>query len=139
MTAARQLNLFKSRRQKGEQPPLALELKTHIALADLLRVGLAAGWLCNHFPAGEARAKVTAGRLKRMGLRPGWADFIFIGPTGVHHWLELKRGGANLNPWQMDFHKAMKARGVPCEVARSYEEAVTILRAWGALRTGVTT
>lgn len=92
------------------------------------------GWLWTHIGHGEKRDKVTAARLQRMGLQPGWPDFILIAPTGVHYWLELKRGRARLTVDQEAFHIAMLKREVPCRVARSFEEAIAILTDWGAIR-----
>lgn len=131
---ARQLSLFKGRRQRGVKPPLALEYKTHIAIADALRWGCAPGWIWNHFPSGEKRDPQTGAKLKRMGHQPGWADFVLVAPTGTHFWLELKRGKAPLSEEQEAFGTAMRARGVPYRVVRSYDEAVGQLIAWGALR-----
>ena len=68
-----------------------------------------------------------------MGLQPGFFDLLFISPTGIHHWLELKRGNAPLTVEQTAFELAMRLRGVPVFVARSYTEAVEVLKAWGAL------
>ena len=37
----------------------------------------------SHFPAGEARSEETGARLKRMGLKRGWPDYIAVlAPTG---------------------------------------------------------
>jgi VRR-NUC domain len=135
LTAWRQLDLLKHpRRQRGTRPPPAPEFRTHCAIADALRVGIAPGWIWTHFPAGEKRDKGAAARLKRMGLRPGFPDFLLISPTGVHCWLELKRGRARLN-WAQDlFRTEMLERGVPHAVARSFDEAIRVLTAWGAIR-----
>lgn len=134
MNLPRQLSLFRSKRQRGVAAPLPLEVKTHMALAKTLRLGLRPGWLCNHFPAGELRDKTTAGKLKGMGLVPGWADFVLIDSRGVHHWLELKRGKAPLSEAQVAFRDEMWKRRVPYAVARSYDEAIEILCGWGAIR-----
>jgi len=129
-----QLSLFKGPRQRGTRPPPALEFAMHCSIADALRVGLAPGWLWTHFPAGEARDEKTGARLKRMGLQKGWSDLLLISPTGLHHWLELKRGKAPLTDEQGLFLEALEARGVPCAVARSFDQAIAQLTAWGALR-----
>ena len=141
MTTWRQLDLLK-RDKRGQfkvanPPPLALEFETHCALADTIAIGLTPGWIWTHFPAGELRDKATAGRLKRMGLKPGFFDFLLIDPDGKHYWLELKRGKAPLTGAQYLFGMAMLVRGVPCEVARSYEQAIDILAGWGAIRVKV--
>lgn len=114
--------------------PLPYEVETHIALADLLRASLVPGWLWTHFPAGEVRNKATAARLWRMGLHPGFADFLLISPAGVHHWLELKRGNARSSAAQKEFASAMMHRGVPYALARTFTEAVGWLKRWGVIR-----
>lgn len=111
----------------------APERRTHIALADLLRATSRAGWWWSHIPSGELRTPETGALLKRMGLQPGMLDFLFISPTGVHHWLELKRGNAPLNDAQYAFMSELFARGVPHYVARSYDDAVHQLKLWGVL------
>jgi hypothetical protein len=145
--AARQLSLFKGKRQRGVKPPPALEFETHCALADTLRRAVTPGWLWTHFPAGEERpahidkrgrrVSSEGARLKRMGLKPGWADFLFVSPAGRLHCLELKRGNAPLNDAQQDFRDAITLCGVPYAVARSYDEAIQILTSWGAVRVRV--
>jgi hypothetical protein len=136
--AARQLSLFKGKRQKGEKPPLAKERATHIAVADALEIGANRGWTWTHFPAGELRNPVTAGLLKRMGTKPGWADFLLVSPQGRLHCLELKRGASPLNEAQKAFRNAMGACGVTYAVARSFDEAMILLTLWGAVRLTVT-
>jgi hypothetical protein len=131
--AARQLSLFKGRRQRGVKPKPVIERKTHIAIADALRAGCSPGWEWTHFPAGEHRTEKTGALLKRMGMKKGWSDFVLMGPDGVHHWLELKRGNAPLTEEQEGFRDACDERGVPWAVARSFNEAIAVLQRWGAL------
>src|SRR5262245_8096240 len=97
---ARQLSLFKGKRQRGVRPPTPREFLTHVALADLLRRWCPVEWLWTHFPAGEDRGHVwikgerrspAAEKLKRMGLRPGFPDFQFFHIKGDCLFLELKR------------------------------------------------
>ena len=114
--------------------PLPFEDETTEAVADALGWGAAPGWLWSHFPAGELRDAVTGAKLKRMGLQPGWPDFLLISPTGMHYWLELKRGRASLKKDQQVFALAMLERGVPWFLARSANEAIAKLNEWGALR-----
>jgi hypothetical protein len=136
MTAPlRQLDMFARRRPpaypaKGRS---AVEFRTHCMLADTLARWAEPGWWWTHFPAGEKRDPVTGARLKRMGLKPGVSDFLFIGPAGGLAWLELKRGTAPLSDAQVAFRVAMKARGVPHIIARSYGQAVDELKQLGIL------
>ena len=130
----RQLSLFKSKRQRGIKPKPVLEFRTHVMVADALKLGSAPGWLWTHFPAGEKRDPKTAGRLKRMGVQPGWPDFLLVSPAGLLHCLELKRGPAPLTDNQKRLGAAMSVRGVPYAVARSFSDAMDVLADWGAVR-----
>jgi hypothetical protein len=134
MTPWRQLDLLKGPRQRGTKPPLALEVATHIAIADLLRAAARPDWWWSHIGHGGKRTVETGALLKRMGLRPGISDFLFYDPDGQERWLELKRGPAPLSDGQLDFIGEMTKRNVTIEVARSYREAEAQLKAWGALR-----
>jgi hypothetical protein len=130
MTLA-QPSLFRNWRRK---PPPALERRTHIALADLLRRGVRPGWIWLHVPNGEMRSAATAALLKRMGVLAGAFDFLLIGPDGRHYWLELKRGRASLSDPQCEFLAQLQSRNIPHAIARSFDEAVACLKAWDVLK-----
>jgi hypothetical protein len=130
-----QLALFdadQKRRRKRNVP--APERSTHIAVADMLWKLARPGWYWTHIPSGELRTEATGRLLKRMGLKPGIPDFLFIAPNGTHHWLELKRGYAKLTEPQSDFRDMCIAQRIPHAVARSFAEAEAQLRDWGVLR-----
>jgi hypothetical protein len=138
----RQLHLFKSRRQRGVRAPAAKEFRVHCMVADALKQWAVRGWMWTHLPMGERRDAVTGARLKRMGTQPGWPDFILIAPMRLQvpmrpHFLELKRRGGRLTDAQDDFAQWCTGNGCPHRIAYGYEEAVKILRDWGALRSGV--
>jgi hypothetical protein len=114
--------------------PLALEFETQCAVVKTFEVSRVKGWIMTAFPAGELRDKATAGRLKAMGLKPGFFDLLLIDSAGQHYWLEMKRGNAPLNDDQQWFEGAMIERGIPHAIARSYEQAIAVLKAWGAVR-----
>jgi uncharacterized protein (DUF58 family) len=78
---------------------------TVVAIADSLARGAAPGWIWTHFPAGEKRSEKTAALLKRMGVKPGFSDFLLISPNGRHHWLEIKRGLMPLSEHQEAHHR----------------------------------
>ena len=139
MTTERQLDLLKSVRQRGVRPPLALERETQIALVETLDRygGLASGWEVFHIPNGELRSDKTGALLKRMGAKAGVLDLEFLSPTGQAHFLELKRGRQPLTEAQTAFIARQDKRGVPTAVARSYAEALAILKTWGALKTTI--
>jgi hypothetical protein len=121
----------------------ASEYAITVAVADLLRVAAAPGWLWTHFPAGEARPSFISkagkrfspagARLWRMGLNPGWSDFLLISPEGVLHVLELKTTTGRVQPEQTDFQAATAARGLPTALVRGVDAAIAQLIAWGAL------
>lgn len=121
-------------RRPAQMSSPALERRTHIALADLLRATCRPNWWWSHIPSGELRSGETGALLKRMGLTPGMSDFLFIAPTGEHCWLELKRGAAPLSQRQAEFQGMLRRRGVKCAVARSYADAVEVLKSWGVLQ-----
>ena len=88
------------------------------------------GWELSHFPSGEKRDPITGGRLKLMGLKRGWPDFILISPEGLFHGLELKRKGEELNKFQQGFHDRCFARGIDYAVADNIDEALHYLAVW---------
>ena len=138
MTPWRQLSLLKGPRQRGIRPPLAPERNVHIMVADMLARWARPEWEWTHFPAGELRPEKTGVLLKRMGTRPGWPDFILLDPGGKCHGLELKRGTNPLTPAQGRIQSSFQVRGCPYEVARSFAEAIAVLKRWGVVQTGIT-
>jgi hypothetical protein len=138
MSNVRQLHLFRSKRQRGTVAPAPLEFAVHCMVADTLRRWATPGWIWTHLPMGERRDAVTGARLKRMGTQPGWPDLLLIPPLlggdkARPHFLELKRRGGRLTEHQAGFALWCKLNDCPHEVADSYEAAVKILQAWGAL------
>lgn len=131
MTRALQHDFWQRRHARRMPPPI--ERRTHIALADTLRIACRPGWWWSHVPSGEHRSEQTGALLKRMGLQRGMLDFVFISPTGAHHWLELKRGSAPLTDAQQAFIERLNRCGVPHHVARSYDDAECQLKEWGVL------
>jgi hypothetical protein len=147
---AQQPDLFTKRVRK---PPPAPEFHTHCMVADTLRSWASPGWRWTHLPLGEERPhqwvkdktgtwqriSSAGARLKRMGLQPGWADFLLLSPDGgVPHFLELKRarrGKRSLE--QEDFAAWCESHRVAYAVATGYSEALEILKGWGAVRTNV--
>ena len=95
-TQARQLSLFRSRKQRGVVVPGPSEFQVHVAVADVLRRWSLPSVEWTHVPLGELRTAATAGRLARMGTRRGWADFQIFHIDGRVCFLEIKRPGAKL-------------------------------------------
>ena len=142
----RQLSLFKSKRQRGVAPPPPLEFHLHATLADICKRWLSPQWRFTHLPLGEEREhqintktgkrfSLTGQRLKRMGVTPGWPDFIFFGPRASTLFLELKRPRlGRLSEEQIDIVAFLRACGFPVLVTSSLDEAVDALKAHGILR-----
>lgn len=133
---ARQLDIFKGKRQRGERVAPPRELRLHIALADLVRRWIAPQWRFTHIPLGEFRDIRTAVRLKRMGAMPGWPDFIFVGPGQVL-FLELKRRGEQPTEEQRDLAAHLVACGCAYLCTDSFDDAVDTLRNLGVVRARV--
>jgi len=121
------------KRQPRKLPPPP-ESALQIAVAQLLELSCDPEWRWTHFPAGEKRSKITASRLKRFGLKPGWPDFQLVSPDGVFHALELKREGGVLNDAQKDFKLWAIRHEVVYVVARSLADAMLALERWGAIK-----
>jgi len=135
---ARQLHLFKGKRQRGEPVPRAKEYALHCMVADALRRWCSPSWRYTHLPLGERRDMATAMRLKRMGVTPGWPDFVFVHLSGKVVWLELKRpgGSARLSEEQAEL-AAFLAHGNPHIVSNDFEHALDVLRDFGIVRARV--
>jgi len=134
---AGQLSLFKGKRQRGVKAPAPLEFAIHCMIADTLR--LQCKWLYWHTPNGELRSIQTAAKLKRMGVKPGVADFLLVEPgRGRMFGLELKRQGETPTDSQWDFGRTLIAAGGAWEWCDTYDGAIAILKRWGALPKGLT-
>lgn len=129
-----QLNLF-TRRVRAAPPPL--EFAFTATVADYLRWHCKPDWRWTHIGHGEKRSPATGARLKRMGVQPGWPDFILCSPipSSLAHFLELKRRGkGRLSEDQERFQGWCISNGYPHLVSSSFEEVVTWLKAIEALK-----
>ena len=131
MVTARQIDLFTRRPRK--LPP-APEFSTHVMLADVLDRWRSPGRRFTHFPAGELRNKITAARLKCMGVKPGWPDLILLSPTSLAHFLELKRRGERLSDHQAEFADWCAVHNYPFACCDDFDSALASLKDWGAVR-----
>lgn len=130
------LLLAEGRRAKPRKaPPIVRprEIILHMQVAKLLRTYARADWQFTHVPNGEVRDKRTAAKLKQMGTRAGWPDFILIPPHGLLHCLELKRIGEKLTGEQNLFRKWCIANGIPHVVAFTLDEVLAAFADWGCL------
>jgi len=118
-------------------------------VADALRMSASRHWVWWHTPNGGERpafvnkkgkrVSIEGGRLERMGLLPGVSDILLIGPPGARlHALELKRRGMKPDDDQMAFLEAVRAAGGQAAWADTFDQAIEILRTWGAVRARLT-
>jgi hypothetical protein len=137
----RQLDIFGGKRQRGVKLPSPKEYELHCMVADALHRWCHPDWRYTHIPAGEYRTPATAARLARMGVRPGWPDFVFISkvPGSPAQFMELKRRGGRLSPDQEDFARHARAGGCGHYVVDSFDDALRVLRDAGIVRVKVST
>jgi hypothetical protein len=110
--------------------PKVSEISLHMSAAAFLRRAWPEELPWTHFPAGELRDKATGGKLKAMGLAPGWADFLFVMPNAQLAMLELKVPGGVLSDAQIEVKQKCQRLGCAYAVARSMEELEDIVVAW---------
>ncbi len=120
-------------RLRGAPKSRTKEISLHMAVAALLRKHARPDWLWTHIANGELRDPRTAGKLKQMGLQPGWPDFVLVPPRGQLHCLELKRVGETLSDTQEDFRFWCIRFDVPHATACSINEVLVAFDAWGCL------
>jgi hypothetical protein len=142
----RQMSLFKGKHQRGIAPPPPLEFATHATLADICKRWINPHWKFTHLPLGEERDhrinpktgrrySATGQRLQRMGVMPGWPDFIFAGPNAQVLFLELKRfKTGRLSDDQSEVLAHLVACGFAVLVTTSLDDAVHTLKQAGILR-----
>lgn len=138
-----QLSLFKSKRQRGTQPPPPKEFALHCMVADMVRRWILPGWIWTHFPAGEARpheiirgkrVSLTGVRLQRMGLNTGFPDFQFFHLSGRCCFLELKRKGEIADEDQTTIAMHLIRAGHGYLLTDKFDDAIATLVDWKILR-----
>lgn len=113
--------------------PRQSEAAIQRAVVDLLGWAARPGVAWTHMPAGELRAAGVGGKLKALGVQPGWPDLqIIIG--GRYYGLELKAEGGRVSPAQLAAHAVLRAAGAEIVVAHGLGEAMAALKRWGVLR-----
>jgi hypothetical protein len=118
--------------------PPAPEFALHCMVADMLRRFGTRGWQWTHIASGEYRTKPTAERLKRMGVMPGWPDFLLLSPSGYPHCLELKRAKlGRSSAAQLAFAGWCREHRVAYAVHDQFRDAIEQLKTWGALRVSI--
>lgn len=126
-----QLALFPVRKKHHPTPT---EFAKQCVVADVCRLWISPGWKWTHLPFGEYRLPSTAGKLKRMGVMPGWPDFVFVNPVGLHHYVEMKRDREVVKGGQDEMKEFLEGAGCPYLLSKSVDEILATLSVWGALR-----
>lgn len=85
-----------------------------------------------HVPNGGKRNGREAGRLKRMGVRPGVADLLFFWGRDKGA-IELKAGKNKQTDTQEAFQAEWEALGGKYRVCRDFESVVATLCEWGVV------
>lgn len=121
-------------------PRNRLEEEFQIALVEYLNLVKTANGFMVFSSPNEAlgKAKTGAGigrmvRLKKMGLRHGVSDLIFV-KSGRVFFLELKATKGIQSDYQKEFELDCIKNLAPYAVAYSFDEAISILTEWGILK-----
>jgi len=85
-------------------------------------------------PNAARRSPMLAARMKAEGLRAGVADLCIMLPGGRTGWLELKNRKGRQSVAQLSFAAICERLDHDYAVVRSLDEAITVLKAWGALK-----
>jgi len=99
----------------------------HKSIVEYLRLR---GIVFFHIP-NESRAPVQyRAKLKALGVRAGVPDLCVLLKYGVG-FIEIKSPTGRLSPTQKDFRQDCEKRGIPWGLARSIEDAESLLTQWG--------
>lgn len=109
------------------------ESELQITVAEHLRVRARPNVCWFHPANGEFRDKITGNKLKRMGVRPGIPDLVFI-IQGRCIGVELKADKGRQTPAQTAMQIEWIDAGGDYFVARGVDEALEILELIGALK-----
>jgi hypothetical protein len=95
------------------------------------------GWIHTHIASGEKRDSVTAARLKRMGVTPGFPDLVFFGPHGQVCFVELKAKDGRLSELQAEVASHLITAGHGYLCSADYRDVIETLKGWGVLLAGI--
>ena len=90
------------------------------------------GWLFYHIPNGGS-GQTTGQKIHnwKMGVLGGVADIGITSPTSRSMYIEVKTPSGKLEPHQKGFKEHCDKYKIRCETARSLDDAILILNAWG--------
>ena len=123
------------KRSRFEEDQFQTALVQHIELRKV--PGLVYWHTVNSSKLGGARTKsgvpLAAIRAKRMGLRAGVSDLVFLRPDGILFTLELKSKGGRPTEEQHQFMADINAAGGYAAWTDSLDRALEILKAWSLI------
>lgn len=125
------------RRRPGRRP-LKLrpyepsEFDVHVQLAEVLRKWGHPRCLWTTIPNQQDSGPARGAHLKRMGVRAGAGDMLFV-HEGATLFLELKRRAGVMSDSQNAFAELAMLAGAEYRVASSLPEAIAILRGRGII------
>ena len=126
------------KRQRYAEDQFQMALVQHI---ELLKVPGVVYWhTVNSAKLGGSRTRsgvpLAAIRAKRMGLRAGVSDLVFLRPDGIMFTLELKSKGGYPTLEQYHFMDEINAAGGYAAWTDDLDRALLILEAWQLIRPG---
>lgn len=107
------------------------EQRLHIAVINTLPL-VAPECFTWHTPNGGKRTPTEAAVFKALGVVSGLPDLCVTWAIGRIGFIELKADGGALTPNQEAVHAKLKSMGFLVATARSVEEVLALLTAWGA-------
>ena len=109
------------------------EYQLQVAVAQFLTVALDPERVrYTHLPLGEARDVRVGAKLKRMGLKPGWPDFIILRDHPREPiFIEMKAGRGALSSAQKELAGWFERHGFIYRVCRSLDDVIDVLRGCG--------
>lgn len=83
-------------------------------------------------PNAAKRTQWAARQAKKEGMATGFPDLVALWPGGGVGFIELKMPKGRVSENQTEWLGRLFAMGHPVGVARSVDEAIALLREWGA-------
>lgn len=115
-------------------PRRFIEAQIQAAIIKLLQLKALPSVIWYAVPNGEKRDKITAARLKRLGVAAGVPDIALVLPNGKAAFIEVKQPGGRLSLEQVAFASRCFQQGIPHAVVTSVDEAERVLWDWLALK-----
>lgn len=105
----------------------------HIAVVETAALAIKPEVFWFHVP-NQSRGNVAwYSKMKRMGLRAGVPDLVFV-HCGIAHFVELKAGDNTLSPPQREARAGILRAGARHAVCRSVEDCQKVWKLWELTR-----